>query len=76
MSEINMPRERLLSIIAALWVLGIGGFFLWNVIKPPPPPPTVDVVHWSTGHLTREGLLFEMADEFNQILLSFLKANS
>ncbi len=58
-------RERMLSLIATIWVLGIGGFFLVGLLRPPPPEPTVVVEHWATGHLFRDGLLREMADEFN-----------
>ena len=58
-------RERMLSLIATIWVLGIGGFFLVGLIQPPPPEPTVVVEHWATGHLFRDGLLREMAEKFN-----------
>ena len=64
MSE-AMPRERVLSLIATVWVLGILGFFLVGFLRPPPPESTVVVTHWATGHLMRDGLLPEMADEFN-----------
>ena len=64
-SQINMPRERALRLIGVLWLLGIGGFLTWIIVDPGPPPPTVEVVHWTTGHLTREGLLFDMEKEFN-----------
>lgn len=59
----------MLSLIATVWVLGIVGFFLVALFRPPPPEPTVEVVHWSNGHLLREGsglrLLPQMAADFN-----------
>ena len=65
MSEVS-TRERMLSLIATFWVLGIGGFFLFGLLRPAPPEPTVVVMHWVTGHLTRDGLVPEMADQFNE----------
>ena len=65
MSEVS-TRERMLSLIARFWVLGIGGFFLFGLLRPAPPEPTVVVMHWVTGHLTRDGLVPEMADRFNE----------
>ena len=61
----NLTRERVLSLIATVWVLGLMGFIGYRVVEPPPPEPTVVVAHWTTGHLTRDGLLREMAAEFN-----------
>ncbi len=65
MTELNISRQRLLSALGIVWALGIGGFFLLAFIFRPDPPPTVWVYHWTTGHLTRDGLLFEMAQDFN-----------
>ena len=45
--------------VLALWLQGVFD----PVINPGGPP--VVVVHWTTGHLTRDGLLKEMAKEFN-----------
>lgn len=63
MMDFYSSRKKLLSAIAVVWVFGIGGLFFWEWMSP--PPPTVNVYHWTTGHLLREGLMFEMADEFN-----------
>ena len=64
-SDFNLTHERLLSLV-------VTGVFLFLVVAipvrllwPSPPEPTVEVVHWSTGHLTRDGLLPEMAKQFN-----------
>jgi hypothetical protein len=65
MADFNMARERILSLVAFVWVLGIGGVFAFLVDWTPPPEPQVLVSHWTTGHLTRDGLLFDMRDEFN-----------
>ena len=63
MSDNNLTRQRVLSLIGTLWVLG---WTFW----PAPPEPTVEVEHWATGHLMREGdgirLLPVMAEEFNR----------
>ncbi len=70
MSEFNLTRERVLSLIATVWLFGIGGFFAAWALWPAPPEPTVKVVHWATGHLMRDGkelrLLPVMAKEFNE----------
>lgn len=70
MSEFNLTRERVLSLIATVWLFGIGGFFAAWALWPAPPEPAVKVVHWATGHLMREGeelrLLPVMAEEFNR----------
>ena len=64
MSESNLTREHLLSLVVTVLVLftvaSVGVRLLW----PSPPEPTVEVVHWSTGHLTRDGLLKDMAKQF------------
>ena len=65
-SELNLTRERVLSLIATAWVFGVVVIILGAVFWPPPPPPTVEVVHWATGHLFRDDLLPNMAEEFNQ----------
>jgi Ca-activated chloride channel homolog len=65
MSE-AITRKRSLFLIATVWVLGIGAFFLLGPGPHPPPEPTVEVMHWSTGHLFRDGLLPEMAQQFNE----------
>lgn len=65
-SEFNLTRERLLSLIATLWVFGIVGFAIMSMLMPPPPEPTVEVDHWTNGHLLRDGLLPDMAIKFNE----------
>ena len=66
MSDHNLTRERLLSLVvtvlAFFTIASIGVRIAW----PAPPEPTVEVVHWATGHLFRDGLLPEMAAEFNE----------
>ena len=66
MSELNLTRERVLSLIATIWIFGIVGLILGAVLWPAPPEPRVVVAHWATGHLTRDGLLKDMAKEFNK----------
>ena len=69
MSDHNLTRQRVLSLIGTLWVLGIVGSLIGWTLWPTPPEPTVEVEHWATGHLMREGedlrLLPVMAEQFN-----------
>ena len=66
MPDNQVKREGLVSLVVTLLVLltivAVGARILW----PAPPEPTVVVAHWTTGHLTRDGLLKEMAIEFNK----------
>ncbi len=69
MSDFNLTRKRVVSLIATLWVIGIAAsLFAWTFWLGP-REPTVEVEHWATGHLMREGekirLLPVMAEEFN-----------
>ena len=70
MTDFNLTRKRVISLIASLWVLGIAGTFVGWVYWPTAPEPTVEVWHWATGHLMREGegisLLPVMVEQFNQ----------
>ena len=50
------------GIVAVLISGWLGTFDPW--INPAGPPAVV--AHWTTGHLTRDGLLKEMAQEFNK----------
>ena len=64
MRGIGSPRAlRLLAVALALLVVGTA---CTVGIGPRPTGPTVVVQHWTTGHLTRNGLLPEMAHQFNQ----------
>jgi Ca-activated chloride channel family protein len=51
------------------WALGLVGILVTVSMSPRAQEPTVEVVHWSNGHLLRTGsglrLLEQMADEFN-----------
>ena len=70
MSDFNLTRQRVLSLIATLWVIGIAGSLISWTLWPTPSEPTVVVEHWATGHLMREGenmrLLPVMAEQFNR----------
>ena len=70
MSDFSLTRQRVLSLIATLWLFAIVGSILAWTLWPAPPEPTVRVVHWATGHLMREGeglrLLPVMAEQFNE----------
>ena len=70
MTNFNLTRQGVISLIATLWVLGLAGTFAGWALWPTAPEPTVEVQHWSTGHLMREGeeirLLPVMAEEFNR----------
>ena len=66
MPDNQVKREGLVSLVVTAVVLfavvAIGVRVFW----PPPPEPTVVVAHWTTGHLTRDGLLKDKAEEFNK----------
>ena len=70
MSDFSLTRQRVLSLIATLWLFAIIGSMLAWTLWPAPPEPTARVVHWATGHLMREGeglrLLPVMAEQFNE----------
>ena len=66
MSDFNLTRERLLSLVVTVLVFFTVGSVVVRVLWPAPPEPTVEVVHWATGHLFRDDLLPNMATEFNQ----------
>ena len=66
MSDFNVTRERLVSLVVTLLVFFTVVSIVVRVLWPVPPEPTVVVVHWTTGHLTREGLLKKMAIGFNE----------
>ncbi|MFC1947869.1 VWA domain-containing protein, partial [Chloroflexota bacterium] len=62
-TQLNLTRERRRALVVTLVVFfaicGVSVRILW-------PEPTINVVHWTTGHLVREGLLTDMAKEFNE----------
>jgi Ca-activated chloride channel family protein len=75
MSDFNLTGKRLFSLVVTLSVLAIAGMIAFRFLSPPPPEPTVEVMHWTSSHLQREGetpegerlrLLPPMAAEFNQ----------
>ena len=51
MSDSNLTRQRVLSLIGTLWVLGTVGLVIGWTFWPAAPEPTVEVEHWATGHL-------------------------
>ncbi len=65
LSEFNLTRERALSVIATLWVFGIGGLIAVALLWPGPPEPTVVVDHWVTGHLYFGANLPDIAERYN-----------
>ena len=69
MTDFKLTRQGVISLIATLWILGLAGSFVGWMFWPTPPEPTVEVRHWATGHLMREGeginLLPVMAERFN-----------
>ena len=70
MSDFKLTRKWVLSLIATLWVIGIAGSLVAWTFWLEPREPTIEVEHWATGHLMREGenirLLPVMAEQFNQ----------
>ena len=54
-------RNGLLMVIAALWLVGFTGI----VSARRSEESAVTVVHWANGHMTRPGLLRDMAERFN-----------
>ncbi len=70
MTDFNLTRQGIISLIGTLWILGLAGAFAGWALWPSEPEPTVEVWHWSTGHLMREGdgikLLPVMAAGFNK----------
>lgn len=65
MTESNLSQNRLLSLVVTIVIFSLLAAIPIRIFWPEPPEPTVTVAHWATGHLTREGLLKEMAVEFN-----------
>lgn len=59
----------MLAAIAAVWLVGVVGIATASALIPKPDGPAVTVVHWTNGHLLRDGsglrLLRQMAEEFN-----------
>ncbi len=63
LSRLNHTTNRLLGAIAAIWLGAVAAIFAFG--GGPQGEPVV-VTHWVSSHLMREGLLPEMADQFNQ----------
>ncbi|HLF07906.1 MAG TPA: VWA domain-containing protein [Dehalococcoidia bacterium] len=63
MSDFTLTRERLLALVATLWLFGVAAVIVWGLVK---PPPTVVVTHWASGHMARPALLPAFSDEFNK----------
>ncbi len=66
MSDFNLTSQRLLSLVVTVLVIFAVSSVLVRVLWPAPPEPRVEVVHWATGHLMRDGLLPDMATQFNK----------
>ena len=66
LSEFNLTRERLLSLIATLWVFGIAGVIAAALLWPGPPEPTAVGHHWVTGHLYYGANLPDIAAGYNE----------
>ena len=64
MESLNLSRQRLLSLVGTLWLFGIFGLVVFSVAVPS-SEPTVEVVQWANSHMTRSGLLPDMAKQFN-----------
>lgn len=63
--------KRWIRAISAIVVISLFGLIAWALSGPTgcsfcPQGDVVEIVHWSTGHLTRDGLLPEMAEQFNK----------
>ena len=68
LTQLNHTREVLLGLIAVIWVVAVAGIFAFTgdgCTDDMPLAPVV-VTHWVSSHLMREGLLPQMAEEFNQ----------
>ena len=66
MPDNQVKREGLVSLVVTVLVLFVVTAVAVRIFWPAPPEPTVMVVHWTTGHLTWDGLLKDMAEEFNK----------
>ncbi|MDA1348811.1 MAG: hypothetical protein O3A47_08090, partial [Chloroflexi bacterium] len=66
MSEVNLGRDRLLSLVVTVLVFFTVGSVGVRLLWPAPPEPTVVVTHWVTGHLYYGANLPDMAEEFNR----------
>ena len=68
LSRLNRRRNGLLAAIVAIWLAAVGAIFAFtgesDAVDAPVEP--VVVTHWTSSHLMREGLLPEMAAQFNE----------
>ena len=65
-AETKPDRRGMISLVVTLLVFFVIGALIIKYTWPAPSEPTVTVSHWTTGHLTRDGLLVEMAKNFNK----------
>ena len=61
-----VPRPGLLVPLVVVTAVAGGGYYGWGAIGDDDLDDTLVVAHWTTGHLTRDGLLKEMAEDFNK----------
>ena len=65
LSRLNYTTNRLLGAIAAIWLAAVVGIFAFTGGTDSVDP--VVVTHWVSSHLVKEGLLPEMAAQFNLV---------
>ena len=66
MSEFNLTRERLASLVVTMLVAFLAVAVVVRILWPAPPEPTVVVSHWVTGHLYFGANLPDIAEEYNK----------
>ena len=66
--RLNNNRNRLLGAIGTIWLVSVAAIFAFTptTCAGESQAEPVVVAHWTNGHLTREGLLLDMATQFNQ----------
>ena len=63
--RLNYTGNRILVLIAVIWLSSIVTILAFTGGDEQPREPVL-VPHWTSSHLTREGLLPEMAEQFNE----------
>ena len=66
MSELNLTRERTLSLVITVLVFFTVGAVGVRILLPAPPEPTVEVTHWVTGHLYYGAKLPDIAARYSE----------